>query len=84
MPYIKKERRAFLQPGTYDYEGPVDAGELNYTITVLIQDYLGSKKSYAGFNEVVGVLESVKQEYYRRAVAPYEDKKIVENGDVYS
>jgi hypothetical protein len=28
------------------------------------------------------VLESVKLEFYRRAVAAYEDNKIVENGDI--
>jgi len=31
----------------------------------------------------MGVLECIKQEFYRRAVAPYEDKKKEENGDVY-
>ena len=33
--------------------------------------------------EVLGVLECVKLELYRRVAAPYEDKKCQENGDVY-
>ena len=37
---------------------------------------------YEEYNSVVGVLESVKLEFYRRAVAAYEDNKIVENGDI--
>jgi len=32
---------------------------------------------------VIGALEACKLEFYRRAVVPYEDKKIKENGDVY-
>jgi hypothetical protein len=40
-------------------------------------------KSYFSYNEVVGVLECVKLEMYRRLVAPYEDRKCKENGDVY-
>jgi len=31
---------------------------------------------------MIGVLECVKQEFYRRKVAPYEDIKIIENGDI--
>ena len=40
-------------------------------------------RSYATFNEVVGVLECAKQEFYRRVVAGYEQEKFVANGDVY-
>jgi len=32
---------------------------------------------------VIGVLESVKMELYRRKIADYEDEKCEENGDVY-
>ena len=39
--------------------------------------------SYHAYNEIIGVLECVKQEFYRRMVAPYEDKKCEENGDVF-
>ena len=58
-------------------------GELNYAITKLVHTYLTSKgTSYGVLNEIVGVLECAKQEFYRRKVVPYEDVKIRENGDV--
>jgi len=30
----------------------------------------------------MGVLECVKQEFYRRRAVPYEEEKIEENGDI--
>jgi broad-specificity NMP kinase len=74
MPYIKQDRRK---------SSPETAGELNYHITRMIMKYLGESPGYTEYNSVVGVLECAKIELYRRMVAPYEDKKIVENGDVY-
>ena len=38
---------------------------------------------YEHLNAVVGALDSCKAEFQRRVVAPYEDKKAGENGDVY-
>ncbi len=38
--------------------------------------------NYSKANELVGVLECVKQEFYRRQVVPYEEEKIRENGDL--
>ena len=62
-------------------------GILNYCITRLIKStyasIVGKKKlSYADHNAIVGVLECAKQEFYRRNTAPYEDEKVLENGDV--
>ena len=56
-------------------------GILNYVITRLI-DIL-YKTSYTDLNAAIGMLECAKQELYRRRLAPYEDEKIKENGDVY-
>jgi predicted DNA-binding protein with PD1-like motif len=42
------------------------------------------KPSYHNYNKAIGVLESVKLEFYRREVASYENKKIKENDDIYS
>ena len=39
--------------------------------------------SFQDLNELIGALECAKQELYRRVVAPYEEDKIEENGDVY-
>lgn len=78
MPYIKREDRlrAIVTPKT--------AGELNFAITTLIQGYLNdTNRTYNDYNAVIGALESAKLEMYRRQVAPYEDQKCAENGDVY-
>lgn len=45
--------------------------------------FVGTANNYKDYNEVIGVLECVKQELYRRLIAPYEDKKKDENGDVF-
>jgi hypothetical protein len=79
MPYIKKEKRQKLAAG----QKPSDPGELNYTITKLLLQYVQDKgKSYATFNDILGVLTAVGQEFYRRWIAPYEDQKKLEHGDV--
>jgi hypothetical protein len=82
MPYVEPEVRIRLDKGIV----PESAGELNYLITKLLDDYLRRKGGirYERLNEVVGVLECVKLEFYRRIAAPYEDGKKDENGDVYS
>jgi len=90
MPYIKPERREDIHVN----KGKIfeiirmssiqSAGELNFAITVLCGDYLDLKGlSYQHINEVIGVLECAKQEFYRRVAVPYEDEKCMENGDVY-
>lgn len=59
-------------------------GDLNYHITRLLCRYVTEQGlSYRTLNDVVGALECAKQEFYRRVVIPYEDHKIIENGDVY-
>ena len=85
MPYIIKQLRKELEDGIYKCCMNIrNVGCLNYTITRLLIDYLNYKgKSYTTFNSLIGVLECAKLELYRRMVAPYEDKKKAENGDVY-
>lgn len=78
MPYIKKRNRDAAS------RMPCNPGELNFTITQLCTGYMvRNGLNYANINEVMGALESAKLEFYRRVAAPYEDKKIFENGDVY-
>ncbi len=81
MPYIPASARARLARGGK----PESAGELNYAITRLVDDYLAAKGGlrYAHVNEAVGALECAKLELYRRLAAPYEDRKRAETGDVY-
>lgn len=79
MPYIPQEQRRYLNRG----HRPRTSGELNYILTRKILTYIGPDPSYSSFNSVIGVLECVKQELYRRMVALYEDEKCAENGDVF-
>lgn len=81
MPYIKQADRQKLDEKGF-IPAEVSAGELNYFITLLIKAWVG-KPSYERIATATGVLENVKQEFYRRLAAPYEDAKIAENGDVY-
>lgn len=55
---------------------------MNYTITRMADELYGGG-GYAIYNRLIGVIECIKQEFYRRKVSPYEDKKCKENGDVY-
>jgi hypothetical protein len=59
------------------------AGELNYALTMICREYIEDNGvSYQAYNDIIGALEGCKLEFYRRSVAPYEDIKISENGDV--
>jgi hypothetical protein len=63
---------------------PESPGELNYVFTEIALRYIRDfGLNYAHVNDVIGALECAKLEFYRRLAAPYEDKKIAENGDVY-
>jgi len=78
MPYINPSRR----PSLWSTMSPVNAGELNYCLTRLLQRFLGKTPEYQRYNAALGALEACKLELYRRKVAPYEDVKRQENGDV--
>jgi len=61
------------------FEGFIFKGKLNYFLFKLAKKSCSCYADYAAF---LGELEAAKLEIYRRQVAPYEDKKIKENGDV--
>jgi hypothetical protein len=82
MPYIDQRARDALTPHITNLAFAVKThGELNYVITRLCQSF--HPMSYEDYSALVGDLECCKLEFYRRAVAAYEDEKIVSNGDVY-
>lgn len=85
MPYIQKEVRSVLNNRSLEGLNPLNAGELNYCVTVLVKNFLKykGKPRYDDYNAAIGALESAKLELYRRQVSPYEDEKITANGDVY-
>jgi hypothetical protein len=87
MPYIKQKDRVDIirrRNSNGEVRLPQTAGELNYAITLLLLDFITKHgKSYQTFNDITGAIENCKLEFYRRVVAPYEDIKIQDNGDVY-
>lgn len=56
-------------------------GDLNYCVSRLFGKVMGDT-SYAKVAMLTGVLENIKQEFYRRVAVPYEEEKIVQNGDI--
>ena len=87
MPYIKPERREKYEEALEELIGilkslPVEEvdGELNYVVTRIVKEVYPLR--YFHLNKAIGVLECIKQEFYRRVAAPYEDEKIRESGDV--
>lgn len=86
MPYIPSKDRDLLDGISPDADHIIvslDPGELNYVLTRFIREWLGGYPTYSRYNAALGVLEAVKQELYRRQIAPYEDEKCEANGDVY-
>ncbi len=80
MPYLTDAQKEEVA-----LRGPKTPGQLNYAITLLLIEYWRQRchSGYTGLNDIIGALESSKQEFYRRIVVPYEEKKRAENGDVY-
>lgn len=78
MPYIKKEMRPVA------IEQPMNCGELNFVITSIIIKFCKDRGiSYQTINDVLGAVEGAKTEFYARVAAPYEETKLISNGDVY-
>jgi len=88
MPYITQKERHKWDELTQAMHKAFDVdivtpGSLNYLITKMCHLYLRRHFTYTTINDCIGALECAKLELYRRKVAPYEDTKMKENGDVY-
>ena len=89
MPYIKRSRREPLDMLVQDFarvrdDFGVSEGELNYLFTRLLLEWTEGVRSYCLLSSARGILQDVSEEFYRRVVAPFEDLKRWENGDVYA
>lgn len=87
IPYIKRESRPELDKHIEELVRTISSsgmqeqdGKLNYVITRLLKGIYSP--GYFNYNRALGVLSAVGKEFFRRFVAPYEDRKIKENGDV--
>lgn len=93
MPYIAQDKREILDKSIADLvdalrqlesDDPenVMSGNINYAFTKVLTKVFSAPR-YDDMNTVVGILGCVKDEYYRRIAAPYENQKAHDNGDVY-
>lgn len=88
MPYItRKDRKQYQEILSSLAEMiPQDRmqrpGHMNYIVSLLIEKVYGKEMRYADHNEVMGFLNCIALEFYRRKTAPYEDLKITEEGDL--
>lgn len=90
MPYIAKADRpkfdsliedvvdALTDHGYKNFE----QGELNYVVSSIVWKLFEQNKKYGTGSKLKGVLDDVKDEFYRRKMVPYEDEKIKEHGDL--
>lgn len=94
MPYIKEESRKLLDECIQNMGGCLTEGnqltddelisilgDINYTFSRVLGICMGNP-SYSKVAMITGVLENIKQEFYRRIATPYEDQKILQNGDI--
>ena len=84
MPYILKEKRERLDWIVDNLAAELIGdngitGNLNYVLFRLAKKLCHRYKDYAAFE---GDCQQSLKEIYRRQIAPYEDKKIEENGDI--
>ena len=85
MPYIVKAQREKYDGAIQEIGRVIGTtpGNLNYVVTRICHGYLDNGTlSYQRINDVIGALECAKLELIRRRVNSYEDKKILENGDL--
>jgi hypothetical protein len=87
MPYIPKQDRDKFEKLIKEsvealYKHGYAAGSINYYFSSILWKILNINKTYSSANTLIGVLEAIKLEIYRRQIAPYEDLKLAENGDV--
>jgi hypothetical protein len=96
MPYINEEERleldqcidamiSCIRNTQVNLVDPNDIknhlGRINYAFSRVLSGLM-QEPSYNKIAMITGVLENIKQEFYRRVASPYEDKKIIQNGDI--
>lgn len=87
MPYIEPEDRKKYHLAVANVIHKLDRadwhpGHINFVIYSILKAAWIRNASYTNGNKLLGVLDGVGKEFYRRLLAPYEDEKMDENGDV--
>ncbi len=87
MPYTKEEHRIRQYYAIEELSDVInEKGDLNHAIcelTALLIAKTGGM-GYTNVSEWIDAVDGARKEMERRLLAPYEDVKIVENGDVRS
>jgi len=89
MPYIKQELRHKLENSIISTARSLSnlewkKGNVNFAISTILKLWIQEKGiSYDILSDITGVLNDVKTEFERKVVAPYEDNKEKENGEIY-
>ena len=82
MPYVSKQVRKYLDRGFWE---PETTGELTYVLYREVMNWVRAPEdgpNFERYSQAIAALECAKMELYRRHVAPYENLKLEENGDV--
>ena len=92
MPYITQDKRRPLDEhlvemaeiirDSHTKDGDRN-GQMNYSVSQLINLVYGPNWRYASINDVVGMISCVHDEFYAKVALPYEKLKEDENGTVY-
>ena len=84
MPYILKEdREKFMDLCDTLGQRAETKGELNYIVSRIIHTYVIKKGiGYTTASEAMDALRDAADEFYRTVLAPYENRKRMENGPV--
>lgn len=87
MPYVDKTSRKLMQPIIEEFEHnmiDLNKGDLNYLFSRMVSIWVAQHgMNYQTMSDALAALQDCRDEFYRRVVAPYEDIKKVDNGDVY-
>ncbi|NBO17568.1 MAG: hypothetical protein EBV07_01625 [Proteobacteria bacterium] len=96
MPYIDEKERLELDSAIENmtqsirdikchlsnpHDFSVYLGRINYCFSRVIAGLM-QDVSYKKIAMITGVLENIKQEFYRRVAENYENNKIAQNGDI--
>lgn len=80
MPYVNFDDRGKIATTIPD---GLSAGQINFIIADIMDQFIGPAPNYDRINAAIGIMECCKLELYRRIAVPFEDKKMLQNGDVF-
>ena len=89
MPYTTLENRRKFEPSLNDLRNSMDPnnlgkGDMTYLVYCIGLEYIKKRggDSYTNISTAISCLNDAAEELRRKKLNPYEDDKIIENGDV--